>query len=71
MIHEDEASNYFSATRRRKKWTGWRPKNDGKTLKFEKAVMSWKDEKQETNLETIQESTEKAAGNVAHSTKKR
>ena len=35
VIQDDEASNYFSA-RRRKKWTGSRPKDDEAKIEFQK-----------------------------------
>ena len=28
IIQENEAQNYSATTRRKKKWTGWRPEND-------------------------------------------
>ena len=68
-MQEDEASNYLSA-RRRKKWIGWRPKDDEAKNEFQKALMGRKDENQEENLEMIQHSSEKASRNVARSTKK-
>ena len=45
--------------------------NDEAKSEFQKAVMRRKEEKQEENLETIQEDIKEAAGKVAHSTKKR
>ena len=54
VIQEDEVSNYFTARRRKKKWTGWRPKDDEAKIEFQKAVMRREDEKQEENLGTIE-----------------
>ena len=69
-IQEYEAPNYFSARRRRKKWTGWRPKNDEAKIEFQKTVMGKEDDKQEENLGTLQKDIEENAGKVAHGTKK-
>ena len=38
-IQEDEIAKNFPARRRRKKWTGWRPKTDERTIEFQKEVM--------------------------------
>ena len=67
-IQKHEASKNFLARRRRKKWTGWRPKNDEATIEFQETVMNKENEGHEENLETIQKSTEEAAGSVALTT---
>ena len=50
VIQQYEASNDFSARRRKKKWTGWRPKDDEANIESQRAVMRREDEKQEENL---------------------
>ena len=54
MIQEDEIAKYVPARKRKKKWTGWRPKTDEQTIEFQKELMRNRDEKLEENLGTIQ-----------------
>ena len=54
---------------RRKKWTGWKPKNDEAKIEFQKAAMRREEEKQEENLGTIRKEIRVAAAKTAHSTK--
>ena len=54
---------------RRKKWTGWKPRNDEAKIEVQNAAMRREEEKQEENLGTIRKEIRVAAAKTAHSTK--
>ena len=59
--------NVLSGTRKKKKWTGWKSKEE-QSVEFNKKVME-KNEGTEDDLDTIQRNIETAAGMVAPHTK--
>ena len=67
-IQEEEQAKNIAKGKRKKTWTGWKPKTDEQTLEFRKKVME-KNDDTEDELATIQRNIETAAGKVAHHTK--
>ena len=52
--------------KRKKKWTGWKPKTDEHTIEFSKRVVEKYDDKSDEDWVTFQKTIEIAAGEVAH-----
>ena len=69
-IQEEEQTDSFRKGKRKKKWTGWKPKTDEQQIEFRKKVMEDGDDKIDEDLATIQKTLETAAGKVAHITLK-
>ena len=59
----------FPKGKRKKKWTGWKPKIDEQTIEFRRDVMEKNDDKSDEDLVTFQKAIQIAAGEVAHHTK--
>ena len=54
--------------KRKKMWTGWKPKNDVHKFEFRRKVMEKDGDKFDEDLITFQKTVETAAGKVAHCT---
>ena len=67
-MQEEEQATHFAKGKRKKKWTGWKPKTDEQTMEFQNKVIE-KNDDTEYDLATIQRNIENAAGEVAHHTK--
>ena len=66
MIQKEELTKHFAKGKRKKKWTGWKPKTDEYTIEFSKRVVEKYDDKFDEDLVTFQKTIEIAAGEVAH-----
>ena len=68
-IQDEEQTGSFPKKKKKKKWTGRKPKTDEQKTEFRKSVMEKGGDKIHEDLVTFQKTLEIAAGGVAHHTK--
>ena len=68
-MSEREETESFPKGKRKKKWTGRKPKTDEQKIEFKKKVMEDGEDRNDEDLVKIQTTIETAAGKVAHHTK--
>ena len=68
-MQDEQQADKFPNGRRKKKWTGWKPKKDAQKIDFRKKVIEKGNDKIDEDWASMQKIIEIAAGRVAHHSK--